>query len=182
MERFRHRIAPRSRPIAACLALLALTACASTGPRSSEGPARSIECVPYARARSGLPLYGNAATWWQQAAGRFARSHQPEPGAVLVFRATGRLPDGHVSTVVRLRSPREIVVDHANWVRGHVGHADPVVDVSPANDWTDVRVWWDPSGQMGATTYPTYGFVLPAPAADDRVAALAPDPSQCRVD
>ena len=137
--------------------------------------------MPYARERSGLPLYGNAAQWWQEAAGRFRRSHQPAPGAVLVFRATSRLPDGHVSTVVRLRSAREIVVDHANWVHGHLGHADPVVDVSPGNDWTAVRVWWAPSGRLGATTYAAYGFVLPELAGAGRVAALAAAP-QCQVE
>ena len=167
------------RILAGCwMGLLSLAGCA-TGQRGA-GPARSIECAPYARERSGLPLYGNAAGWWDQAAGLFRRSHQPEPGAVLVFRSTRRLPEGHVSTVVRLRSAREIVVDHANWVRGHVGHADPVVDVSPGHDWSAVRVWWAPSGRLGSTTYPTYGFVLPEPAANAQVAEAAP-PAECAV-
>jgi hypothetical protein len=36
-----------------------------------------------------------------------------------------------------------------------------VVDVSPRNDWTAVRVWHEPTRQLGQSVYPTYGFVLP---------------------
>jgi hypothetical protein len=39
-----------------------------------------------------------------------------------------------------------------------------VLDVSPGNDWSAVRVWWPPSGGWGMTVYPTYGFILPQPA------------------
>ena len=151
------------RALAAGIGLLLLAGCAG-------GAGRAVQCVPYARARSGLPLYGDAASWWQQAAGRFRRGHAPQPGAVLVFRATSRLPAGHVATVVRLRSEREILVDHANWVPGQIGRADPVLDVSPGHDWTAVRVWWAPAGRLGASTYATAGFVLPEPAMDGPMA------------
>jgi hypothetical protein len=36
-----------------------------------------------------------------------------------------------------------------------------VIDVSPRNDWSLVRVWWPPAGAMGATDYPAYGFIRP---------------------
>jgi hypothetical protein len=36
----------------------------------------------------------------------------------------------------------------------------PVMDVSPNNNWTMVRVWWPPSDRMGITEYSTYGFIL----------------------
>jgi hypothetical protein len=50
------------------------------------------------------------------------------------------------------------------------------VDVSADNDWTEVRVWWAPSGQLGTTVYPTYGFVGPAgvPPSDRVAAAVCP--------
>ena len=152
----------RLRAAFACLAALAgLSACAGT-PRTSSASLShggSVECAPYAREVSGIQLYGDAADWWEAAAGRYSRGAQPSPGAVLVFERSSRLPHGHVSVVSRQRSDREIIVTQANWVHGRIARAEPVVDVSPANDWTAVRVWWEPSGQLGTTSYRTYGFI-----------------------
>ena len=144
---------------------LALAACGSQrGP--ALGASSDMECAPYARQVSGIALYGDAASWWDEAAGRYPRSGQPAPGAVLVFRRSGRLPYGHVSVVADLDSPREIRVTQANWVHHHIARSEPVLDVSPSNDWSAVRVWWAPSGQLGTTVYPTFGFVGPAGARD----------------
>ena len=30
-----------------------------------------LQCVPYARDVTGIDIYGDAHTWWQQAAGRY---------------------------------------------------------------------------------------------------------------
>jgi surface antigen len=126
---------------------------------------RMLYCVPYARERSGIQLSGDGWQWWNAAAGRYARAQQPEPGAVLVFRQTSRLVDGHVAVVSRILSVREIRVDHANWDSRRGGGAisldQQVVDVSDANDWTAVRVWYPPSDLLGTTVFPTAGFVLP---------------------
>ena len=133
----------------------------------------ALECVPYARQVSGIELHGDAADWWEQAEGRYARGTSPAPGGVLVFRRTARLRHGHVSVVSEVVSDREIRVSHANWVRGRIGRDEAVVDVSAAGDWSVVRVWWAPSGSLGATAYPAYGFVGPSGASGtDRVAAL----------
>jgi hypothetical protein len=35
----------------------------------------------------------------------------------------------------------------------------PVQDVSPANDWSEVKVWWVYSGAWGAKTYKVEGFI-----------------------
>ncbi len=147
--------------VVASFASCALAACGS-GPRMSVTDTNAMECAPYARQVSGLPLYGDAASWWDEAAGRYQRSAEPSLGAVLVFRRSARLPSGHVSVVTSLRSPREISVTQANWVHGRVARSEPVIDVSPANDWTAVRVWWEPAGILGTTTYPTFGFIAPA--------------------
>ncbi len=148
----------------------ALSACAGGGGASRAG-ASGVECVSYARAVSGIQLYGNAADWWDAAAGRYRRTSEPVPGAVLVFQRTARLPQGHVSVVARLRSAREILVAQANWVPGRVARSEPVIDVSPGNDWTAVRVWWAPSGVLGASTYPAFGFIEPRPAGGAAVVA-----------
>lgn len=121
----------------------------------------SLECVPFARAESGINLYGDAADWWDEAAGRYPRGAIPAPGAVLVFARTARLQHGHVSVVTAVRGPRDITVDHANWVVGRVGRDEAVRDVSDGNDWSAVRVWWAPSGTLGARIYPAHGFVGP---------------------
>jgi hypothetical protein len=38
-----------------------------------------------------------------------------------------------------------------------------VVDVSPNGDWSQVKVWNDPSHNLGTTVYPTYGFIYQDP-------------------
>lgn len=151
-----------------CVVLLpCLTACGGTG------AAGGVECAPFARAESGVQLFGDAGGWWEEARGRYARSNEPSPGAVLVFRRSGRLPAGHVSVVAEVDGPGEIRVDQANWVHGRVTRGETVVDVSPGGDWSVVRVWWAPAHALGVTTYPTYGFVGPAgaPVQPDMVAS-----------
>lgn len=123
----------------------------------------SLECAPFARQVSGIQLYGDAASWWDQADGRYERGSDPVEGGVLVFRRSGRLPFGHVSVVARRVSDREIRVTQANWVHRRVTRDEPVRDVSPNNDWSRVKVWWAPSNTLGSTEYPTYGFIAPGP-------------------
>jgi hypothetical protein len=158
------------------LVCLALAACGSGATdRGSPISAAPIECAPFARALSGVALYGSAADWWPQAKGRYDRSQTPQVGSVLVFRRSARLPEGHVSVVAEVVSGREIKVTQANWVHHHVTQEQPVIDVSPAGDWTAVRVWWPPSGQMGASTYATFGFIRPErPASRSRLADAVP--------
>ena len=78
----------------------------------------------------------------------------------MVFAGSKRLKRGHVAVVTEIVSPREIIVDQANWQNhGEIDHATPVLDVSKANDWSLVRVWDIPSGTFGARTYPISGFI-----------------------
>jgi surface antigen len=139
-----------------------------------------LNCAPFARELTGLHLYGDAGAWWSAANGRYARSSQPEVGGVLVFRPTARLRSGHVSVVSRLLGERRIHVIQANWVPGELDVDQLVVDVSQANDWSAVRVWYPPTGQMGVHVYPTYGFILPlAPTTHDNLARAA-EPAAAR--
>lgn len=140
---------------------LAVAACGGTSRSGLGSRSSSLECVPYARQVSGVQLTGNAAEWWDNADGRYAKGTDPVPGGVLVFRRSGRLPYGHVAVVRSQRSAREITVDQANWVHHRITTGEPVIDVSANNDWSAVRVWWDPAGSMGATTYSAYGFIAP---------------------
>jgi hypothetical protein len=138
-------------------------------PRVVRGPA-PLQCVPYARDKSGVRIWGDAYTWWDKAAGRFERSSAPEPGAVMVMRGHGGGARGHVAVVRRVLNDREIVVDHANWLNtGEVGLDNPVMDVSEDNDWSRVRVWYAPGRHYGGRVYVVQGFILSAPA-DQRVA------------
>ena len=142
--------------------VLLVAGCGSGGQGGAVGTSTSLECAPFARQVSGIQLYGDAHTWWDQAAGQYGRGTTPVPGGVLVFRRTSRLNSGHVSVVSQVVSGREITVTQANWVHRRIGRDEPVVDVSPGNDWSAVRVWWAPSGGLGVTTYPAYGFILPS--------------------
>jgi len=126
-----------------------------------------MQCVPFARAASGIELKGNAANWWDAANGVYARGQAPEAGSVLNFRATGSMRLGHVAVVTHVVSSREIEIDHANWAgpgasKGGVSRAIPVVDVSENNDWSAVRVGLGHSGSYGSV-YPTYGFIYDRP-------------------
>jgi len=153
----------------AMLAALSLAACGSTrGTPSRSGvpgyAGGDTSCVPYARARSGIDLQGDAWQWWDAAAtSGYDRSRRPRVGSVLVFMRTYRNRTGHLSVVTRVVSPREIRVDHANWAsgrnRGRIARDQPVIDVSPGNDWSLVRVWYPPVSDFGRSTYPTFGFV-----------------------
>ena len=122
-----------------------------------------LQCVPFARAASGIAIKGNAANWWTAAAGVYDRGNAPEPGSVLNFRSTGRMRLGHVAVVTAIDDPRHIEIEHANWGGpGSVSRNVPVEDVSASNDWTAVRVGLGHTGEYGSV-YPTYGFIYDRP-------------------
>ena len=140
-----------------------------------------ISCVPFARAESGIALTGNAATWWDEAEGRYARGSAPEAGSILNFRANAAMHLGHVAVVRDVVNSRQIDIDQANWWGPGGGHGVvsrdiSVVDVSLHNDWTAVRVALGHSGSFGSV-YPTYGFIYgrsegSEPAASGQLAAV----------
>ena len=122
---------------------------------------RPLDCVPYARRHVDISLRGDAWTWWGAAKGRYARGSRPRVGSVLVLKQRGK-SRGHLAVVTRIEGPREIVVDHANWLnRGRIHLGTPVRDVSRNNDWSAVRVWYTPGNVLGRSTYPAYGFIHP---------------------
>jgi surface antigen len=133
------------------------------------GPVNAVaesywECVPFARLVSGIQIFGDAYTWWSQAIGRYQTGMKPKLGAVLCFKPTGRMRLGHVAVVSQVITDRIIQITHANWSpidgsRGQIENNVTVIDVSPAGDWSLVKVWYDPSRDLGSTTYPTYGFI-----------------------
>ena len=121
---------------------------------------KPLECVPYARDHSGVDIHGDAYTWWNQAAGRYPRSSQPSAGSVMVLNNYAGPDRGHVAVVRAQVSPREIRVDHANWLDdGSIYVNDPVEDVSSENDWTLVRVFNLKTGAWGGKVYPVQGFI-----------------------
>lgn len=161
-----------------------VTACASTSaPISADGlrgtteimpswrgagearvvdPSAGLQCVPFARQTSGIQIYGDANTWWRQAAGRYPQSARPAAGSVLVTRGYNNSGRGHVAVVTRIDSSRLIRVDQANWLNnGEISVGVPVLDVSPNNDWSEVRVWHIPGGHWGGRIYQAQGFIHP---------------------
>jgi surface antigen len=118
------------------------------------------QCAPYAREISGIQIHGNANTWWGQAAGRYERGNTPKVGAVLSFQSTRRMRVGHVAMVSQVVSDREVRLTHANWSRrGKIERDVRAIDVSPAGDWSMVKVWYAPNGGLGTSDYPTNGFI-----------------------
>lgn len=123
-----------------------------------------LQCVPYAREVSGIRIYGDAWTWWDQAEGRYARGHRPQVGAVMAFRPYGNMRLGHVAAVSEVVNSRTVLLRHANWSpidgrRGQIEDNVRAVDVSPDNDWSEVRVWFAPIAALGATAWPVEGFI-----------------------
>jgi surface antigen len=145
----------------------ALTLCVTPAGASAED---YWQCVPFARLMSGIQIFGDARTWWQQASGRYREGVTPKAGAVLCFKPTGRMRLGHVAVVSHVLTDRVIQITHANWsviegARGQVEQNVTVIDVSPGGDWSEVKVWYDPSSGLGSTVYPTYGFIYQDDAA-----------------
>ena len=123
-----------------------------------------LQCVPYARDVSGIQIYGDAHTWWHQASGKFQRGNQPRVGAVMAFQPHRNMRLGHVAAVSRIIDSRTIMLNHANWSpingrRGQIERDVKAIDVSPANDWSRVRVWYHPIQALGKTAWPVHGFI-----------------------
>ncbi|WIW87752.1 CHAP domain-containing protein [Sphingobium sp. V4] len=137
--------------------------------------AGTLQCAPFARQMSGIDIHGNANSWWGQAEGRYARGHEPRVGAVLSFSSSRSMPVGHVAMVSKVVSDREVLLTHANWsYRGGIERDVRAVDVSPNNDWTDVRVWYGPIGGLGLRSNPANGFIYAdAPKVSDQPVRIA---------
>jgi surface antigen len=128
-----------------------------------------LQCVPYARALTGVEIRGDAHTWWGQAEGRYDRGARPKVGAIMSFRPHGNMRLGHVAAVRRIVDKRTLIISHANWStidggRGHIEDDVRVVDASEAGDWSRVRVWYTPNAALGTTEWPLNGFIYPAKA------------------
>ncbi|HET8612904.1 MAG TPA: CHAP domain-containing protein [Sphingomonas sp.] len=151
--------------------------CAAVPGAANAAPAHFWQCAPFARMLSGIQLFGNAASWWKQAIGKYARGSAPKEGSVLVFKAIGSMRAGHVATVSQVISDRIIKVTHANWsTPGKVEHDVEVMDVSARNDWSKVRVWFKGIHDLGTREYPAYGFIYDhKPGADAATTASADD-------
>ena len=153
----------RARAIVGSLAAAAIIAIL---PMASAAAGGYWQCVPFARLMSGIQIFGDAWTWWGQAAGKYETGYLPKSGAVLCFKPVGAMRLGHVAVVSQVLTDQVIQVTHANWsllngARGQVEKDVTVVDVSPAGNWGQVKVWYDPIRDLGSTVYPTYGFIYP---------------------
>ncbi|HEU5047131.1 MAG TPA: CHAP domain-containing protein [Rickettsiales bacterium] len=152
------------------LVLLLVAACGPSGGfhhdyASGHYASDITQCALYARDASGVDLYGDAGSWWYKAAGRYRRGHVPEKGSVLVLKGSSRMPHGHVAVVKNVVDRRSIDVTHSNW--GHSSKSRHIIydsmrvlDISPNNDWTSVRLWNDEQNVFGFP-YAAYGFIYP---------------------
>ena len=144
---------------------------ASTAP--TVAPA-GLQCVPYARDHSSVNIHGDAYTWWDKAAGHYARGNTPLIGSVMVLYGYAGTHRGHVAVVSRMVSPRLIRINHANWNNdGAIYVNDPVQDISTSNDWSLVKVWNIRTGSWGLKAYKVRGFIGPGPeGSEDAVVAF----------
>lgn len=151
----------------AALSAIALLLILTGGLLSTPAMARGyLQCVPFARDESGVAIRGNAGTWWNQAAGVYDRGQEPREGAVMAFPGTRSMPIGHVAVVSKVINDREILISHANWSpiggrRGQIERNVRAVDVSAKGDWSMVRIWYAPIGDLGLRANPVQGFIYP---------------------
>ncbi|MEJ0042355.1 MAG: CHAP domain-containing protein [Rhizomicrobium sp.] len=130
-------------------------------------PVDNLQCVPYARQRSGIQIYGDAWTWWDKADGKYAKSQEPRLGAVMVMAGYAGPKRAHLAVVSGMDDASKIEVDHANWLNdGAVFTDDPVRDISGNGDWSLVQVWNPRTNAWGTNRYAVLGFILPAPDGD----------------
>jgi len=119
-----------------------------------------LQCVPYARQLSDIQIYGDAHTWWGQAKGRYAQGERPRVGAVMAVQPYHNSHLGHVAVVSRVIGRRTVLISHANWSEpGKIENNVRAVDVSPDNDWSQVRIWYGPMQSLGAGHWSLYGFI-----------------------
>ncbi len=170
-----------TRPLAA-LALLAsggvAAIAAPSAAQASELPAY-LQCVPYAREVSGIQIFGDAHTWWEQAAAKYERGNTPRVGAVMAFRPHRNMRLGHVAAVSKVIDSRTVLLDHANWSpingrRGQIEKDVKAIDVSRNNDWSQVRVWYHPQGGLGVSQWPVHGFIYGDGKARQQPRRIAP--------
>lgn len=148
---------------AASLALVSASALIAPAPAAAQSSSY-LQCVPYARELSGIQIYGDARTWWDQADGKYARGRRPSKGAVMVFKPHRNMRLGHVAYVSKVVDSRKVLLTHANWSeingrRGQIERNVPAIDVSPNNDWSEVRVWYHSIQAPGGTRWPLAGFI-----------------------
>jgi hypothetical protein len=142
-----------------------LTAMVATDSTTSPAPSvleplRRLSCVPYARLRSGMQIFGDARLWWEKARNLYTQATAPVAEAVMVFSGSQKIRRGHVAVVTAVIGPREIKVDHANWQNhGEIDLNMPVLDVSKDNDWSQVRVWNVSTNSFGTHVYRISGFI-----------------------
>lgn len=147
-------------PARAPMVASALPATPGTSRVENVAGQKPLQCVPYAREHSQVKIFGDAWTWWDKASGKYERGASPADGTVMVLHNYAGPNHGHVAVVRRIVSPREIRIDHANWLNdGSIYVNNPVVDVSDANDWSAVKVFNIQTGAWGGKTYPVKGFI-----------------------
>lgn len=157
-------MAGKLRSLSGICALLFAAAPLGAIPLPEPAPRYHWECVPFARAVSGIQIYGDAWTWWDQAEGRYQRGKTPRVGAVMAFIPRGRMQLGHVATVSEIIDERTLLITHANWSpingrRGQIEKNVQAVDVSANNDWSQVRVWYGPIKALGGRRWALNGFI-----------------------
>jgi surface antigen len=135
----------------------------------------ALALAAFALGCSAAPALANAVDGFDDPSGElqpylqcvpYARGHAPRVGAVMAFQPYGNMALGHVAAVSRVIDSRTVLLRHANWSpidgrRGQIEDDVRAIDVSPGNDWSEVRVWYAPIQGLGTTAWPVAGFIYP---------------------
>ena len=119
-------MAPRFAPLPVLAMAAALLFAAP--PASAQEPL--LQCVPYARQVSGIQIFGDAHSWWQQAEGKYQRGQRPAVGAVMAFKPYRSMQLGHVATVAKVIDKRLVRV--LAWYDNEWGFSNRMSDTAVA--------------------------------------------------
>lgn len=122
-----------------------------------------LQCVGFVHQATDFKIHGNARDWWSRAKGLYARGHVPEAGAVLSFRPRRRMPLGHVAVVKSKIDNRTILIDQAHWGRNIIDRNVRVIDTSPNNNWSTIRVALRGDKSRFGSVYAINGFIYNRP-------------------
>ncbi len=97
----------------------------------------------------------------------------------MAFRPHRKMKLGHVAAVSKVIDSRTVLLDHANWSpingrRGQIERDVKAIDVSPNNDWSEVRVWYAPIQALGKASWPVHGFIYGDGKPNAQPRSLAP--------
>lgn len=107
------------------------------------------QCVPYVRYETGIPIYGDAHTWYYKAKSLgYATGDAERKSAIVVFKK-GALPYGHVGIIKSIDADNKITIRDSNWCSNNC----EIISEDQFNVVSSTQL------QSGSKTYDLWGYI-----------------------